>query len=96
MLNQKIKKIAKIASVGVILIGSAIGIIVKENKNTSASQLSTQDYGSNVADNKQSAETEKQVICQNALEESDNDLAIREYSKTEIVDCSSAGCGGLF
>lgn len=99
ILSKKVKKILKFASIGALLAVAAMGVIIKENKNdSSVSSSRALNYG--VAGEEQGVKEEEaeqpKMVCRDMLSEDENSLAFREYTKEQIVDCSSVGCGGIF
>lgn len=98
MINRKLKNILKLTSVGALLIVAAMGIVIRGDK-ISSGQISNQNYNADVAgapELKAEEAEQTKMICQDMLNEDENSLALKEYTKTEIVECNSIGCGGIF
>ncbi|MDD2753118.1 MAG: hypothetical protein PHT44_00670 [Candidatus Portnoybacteria bacterium] len=102
ILNKKTKKIVKIVSLGVLLLSAAVGIIIKEAKNGFSyglKQPPRENYDSSrsgAPDLSKKEANKPKVVCDDLLNEQGNDLILKEYGKTEIVNCFSVGCSGIF
>lgn len=93
--SKKTKKIVKAVSIGALLLAAAVGIAVKEAKNNPGANSDAGASFSNSDSGNQEADKPK-MVCDDLLNEDGNDLVLKEYGKTEAVDCFSVGCGGLF
>jgi len=99
ILKKKIRNILGIISISTLLIGVALGILVRENNSKNTAQQSAiqgkQDYHF-----KNQGTEGKKLICSQLLEETlekdGNVFAFEEYTNAEIVECMSVGCGGFF
>ncbi len=98
--RQLIKKIVGFASLGVLFVAVVFGVALKrDNLKVDQKNHSTRgDYRSgNETMSGLGVEVEQPtLICSDLLEEDENFLVLREYSKAEVVDCMYVGCGGIY
>ncbi len=96
--KTKSKKVLGLFSALVLFSGIIAVAIIKENKNNSeaiANRPAKSDYQAKVANDLNEVE-KPQKVCRELLEGDENDLAFRELTKAEVVECMYVGCGGIF
>jgi len=99
-LKKQLKNILGLASISVLLISVTVGILIKEINNPKVSfnqsvnrDYQLEDHTSRVLN----AEVEQsKKICSDFFEEDENTFVLSEYSKVEVIECMSVGCGGIF
>lgn len=99
ILKKKLKKILGFVSIGVLLIGTALGILTRENSpKVSPNQSLNRDYQpeDSYASNLQTEIEQPKLICGNLLEKDENTFVFEEYSKVKVVECQFVGCAGVF
>ena len=95
-IKNQIKKIIGLASIGVVVVGVAIGVLIKENNSKPKPIRSYNDLENQISPGLNTEVSNPRKICKSFFEENQKDLVLKGYTKKDIVDCSFVGCGGIF
>lgn len=95
VLKKKIKFFLGLVTVGVLFMGTVLGILIRENSpKINQKQTANQERRDYYLENQEIQET--RLVCSQLLEEDENDLVFSEYAKVTPVECMFVGCGGFF
>lgn len=99
VLKRKIKIVLGLATVGVLFMGTVLGILTRENSSKiNQKQTLNQEKQDYYFENKGIGEP--RMVCsqllKETLEKNENDLVFGENTGIKPVECTSVGCGGFF
>ena len=98
-LKKKIKIFLGIGTVGVLFVGTVLGILARENSpKINQKQTANQEKQDYYLGNQDIQET--RLVCSQLLEEvlekDENAFFFEEYTNIEPVECMFVGCSGFF
>jgi len=95
-IKKQLKKILGLTSIGIILAGVVVGIIVKDKNDSKVKSLQANNPETQTLQNSNTKTSRPKTICKDFFEKNEEESISKGYSKKDVVDCSFVGCGGIF